>query len=97
MSSTKHRAHSQVYGPQGVVAEDERVEGAVMSHLLGLYPAQLTISELVREMTVASQIFVVVDQVERAIRELIRVGLVHRNGDFVVASRAAVHSEEIRL
>jgi hypothetical protein len=97
MSSSKHRPHSQVYGPQSAVVEDERVEEAVLSHLLGLYPAQLTISELVREMTVASPIFVVVDQVERSIRELIRAGLVHRNGDFLLASRAAVRSEEIKM
>ncbi|HVY96862.1 MAG TPA: hypothetical protein VHA54_07875 [Solirubrobacterales bacterium] len=48
-------------------------------------------------MTVASTIFTVVDQVELAIRELIRMGLIHRHGDCLVASRAAVHGEAIRL
>lgn len=95
--SSAARPHSQVYGPQKPTAEDERVQEAVLEHLLELYPAQPTIAEVVRELTVASSIFTVLDQVELAIRELIRMGLIHRHGDCLVASRAAVHGESIRL
>ncbi|MGA7965556.1 MAG: hypothetical protein WCB49_06680 [Gammaproteobacteria bacterium] len=96
MPSTS-RPHRQVYGPQDASISDESVQEGILSHLIELYPAQLTIGEVVRDMTVASTVFCVVDQVERAIRDLIRVGLVHRNGDFLFASRAAVRSEALRL
>ena len=91
------KPHSQVYGPQTPTAEDDHVQEAVLGHLIDLYPAQPTIAEVMREMTVASTTFTVVDQYEQAIRDLIRTGLVHRNGDFLLPSRAAVRSEEIRL
>ena len=47
-------------------------------------------------MTAASAAFPVVDQAERAVRDLIRHGLVHGHGDFVLSSRAAVQAETIR-
>lgn len=94
---TPAKPHSQVYGPQAPTADDDHVQEAVLGHLIYLYPAQLTIAEVVREMSVASTTFTVVDQYERALRDLIRAGLVHRNGEFVFASRAAVQGEAIRL
>ena len=46
-------------------------------------------------MSVAVTAFPVVDQIERAIRDLIRAGLVHRNGEFLLPTRAAVQSHDL--
>jgi hypothetical protein len=93
--SSAPEPHRQVYDPKAPTADDENVQSTILQHLIDLYPAQLTITEVVRELTVASTDFSVVDQVERAICKLIRAGLIHRHGDFLFPTRAAVLSHEI--
>jgi hypothetical protein len=63
--------------------------------MLRAYPAQLTITELVRELTAASDDFEVCDATESAIRELLAAGLLHRSGEFIVPARAAVRMAEL--
>ncbi|HXR61729.1 MAG TPA: hypothetical protein VN732_10410 [Solirubrobacterales bacterium] len=75
-------------------AEDEKVEAAVLRQLLDLHPARLTLPELTREMTVAGG-FAERDAVERAVRDLTSVGLVHREIESVAPTRAAVRFSEL--
>jgi hypothetical protein len=76
-------------------AEDEAIEAAVLRQLLALYPVQLTLEELTREITGEEGDFASNDAVERAVRELAAAGLVHRNGEVVLPSRAALRLEEL--
>lgn len=77
------------------VAEDKAIEAAVLRQLLALHPVQLTTEELTREIAGAEGDFAAKDAVARAIRELTAAGLVHRNGEVVLPSRAALRLDEL--
>lgn len=76
-------------------AEDEATEAAVLRQLLALYPIQLTLKELSREISGEEGDFASKDAVERAVRELAAAGLVHRSGEVVLPSRAALRLDEL--
>jgi predicted transcriptional regulator len=76
-------------------ADDAAIEAAVLRQLLALYPVQLTIGETVREIAGETDDFALRDAVERAVRELVASGLVHRSGEVVLPSRAALRFEEL--
>jgi hypothetical protein len=71
-------------------AQDLRDQGRVLDEVLALHPEALTLDEVVREVTRASAEFDERDRVERAVRDLAGGGLLHRNGDLVLPTRAAV-------
>jgi Fe2+ or Zn2+ uptake regulation protein len=75
-------------------ADDEGVQAAVIRQLLELHPSTLTATELVREMTGERATFAERDAVERALRELEAVGLLHR-GELVTPTRAALRLSEL--
>ncbi len=74
--------------------EDEAVESAVLRQLLDLHPAQLTLEELRREMG-GDRGFAECDALERAVRDLAAVGLVHRGAEFVIPTRAALRFSDL--
>jgi hypothetical protein len=76
-------------------AEDRATEAAVLRQLLALSPVQLTLDELKREIAGEQGGFVLLDAVGRAVRELAAAGLVHRNGDVILPSRAAQRFDEL--
>jgi hypothetical protein len=76
-------------------AEDAALEAAVLRQLLALHPVQLTLAELMREVAGKARDFAQIDAVERAVRDLAAAGLVHRNGDVILPSRAALRFEEL--
>jgi hypothetical protein len=81
-------------------ADDATIEAAVLRQLLALYPVQLTVDELVRELAgegteEGGADFALRDAVERAVRELGAAGLGHRSGEMVVPSRAALRFDEL--
>jgi HD-like signal output (HDOD) protein len=51
----------------------------------------MTLDELVRELTVVSAEFSEQDRIQRAVRELTAGGLLHRVGNLVLLTRAAVN------
>lgn len=75
--------------------DDAAVETAVLQLLLALHPAQVTFAELLRLMSMDEADFDERDTAERAVDELAGVGLVHRNGEVVFPSRAAVRCDEL--
>jgi hypothetical protein len=83
---------NEIQDPAG---EDKAIEAAVLRQLLALYPVQLTLKELNREIAGADGDFASKDAVERAVRELAAAGLVHRNGEVVLPSRAALRLDEL--
>lgn len=72
-------------------AQDIKDRARVLREVLDLYPETLTLDELVRELTVDSVEFEERDRVQRAVRDLIAGGLIHRVGDLVLPTRAAVN------
>jgi hypothetical protein len=72
-------------------AQDIKDRARVLREVLDLYPETLTLDELVRELTVDSVEFEERDRIQRAVRDLIAGGLVHRVGDLVLPTRAAVN------
>jgi hypothetical protein len=77
------------------VGEDRKVERAVLSSLLGEYPARFTAPEICRAMAVGGADFEREDAVERAIRELVGAGLLECEGGFVVPTRAALYFDAL--
>lgn len=77
------------------LAEDESFESVVLRQLLDLHPTRLTVAELNRELSSDRRGFAERDAVERAIRDLAAVGLVHRDEEFVAPTRAALRFSEL--
>jgi predicted transcriptional regulator len=75
--------------------QDAVVEAAVMRQLLALHPVQVVFDELLREIVEDPDDFAQRDAIERAVRDLAAAGLVHRNDDFVLPSRAALRFDEL--
>lgn len=69
---------------------DARDQSEVLREVLLIYPEAMTLDELIRWLTVASTEFSELDRVQRAVRELIAGGLLHRIGDLVLPTKAAV-------
>lgn len=75
--------------------EDATVEAAVLRQVLELHPLQITFEELLRDVAGEPGDFAQRDAVERAVRELAAAGLLHRNHDFVLPSRAALRFDHL--
>jgi DNA-binding HxlR family transcriptional regulator len=76
-------------------ADDEAVQAALLRQLLDLHPSNLTSAELTREIAGAKASFAERDAVDRALRDLEAVGLLHRGEDFVTPTRAALRISEL--
>jgi len=77
-------------------AEDDAVtEAAVLRQLLALHPTQLSVEELLREIATDPEDFAERDAIELALRDLAAAGLLHRNGDLLLPSRAALRFDEL--
>lgn len=76
--------------PRSTEREDERTQSAVLSLVLNEHPAQLTICEIAREIAVDEG-----DGPERAIRDLVGVGLLRCEGASVIPTRAALHFDRL--
>ena len=75
--------------------EDDSDQQAVLALLIAEHPTQLTVAELVREIAGDKPDFMEGDRVERAVRDLIAVGLVHREGETVRPARAALRFDHL--
>jgi hypothetical protein len=75
--------------------QDEAIEFAVIALILSRHPAQLTLAELIREVADDPDEFLQIDGVDRAVRDLGRVGLLNRNGEFLVPSQAALRMDRL--
>ncbi len=78
--------------PRSTEREDERTQSAVLSLVLTEYPAHLTICEIAREVAADDG-----DGPERAIRDLVGVGLLRCEGASVLPTRAALHFDRLPL
>jgi hypothetical protein len=72
-------------------------ERAVLECVVDLHPIQLTIDELIRELTDTPDDFASRDQIEITVQQLARVGLLHCHGRFVLPSRALLRVLELGI
>lgn len=75
--------------------QDLQDQGAVMMLILAGFPAQLRLSDLVHEIAGDLGDFAKRDRVERAVRDLVAVGLLFRCDALVLPTRAAIRFREI--
>ena len=77
--------------PTSALADDDSYQQAVLRHVFDWQPTILRLSDLVREVSVNPGDFADRDAVERAVRDLIKVGLLHRQGECVLPTPTAVY------
>jgi hypothetical protein len=82
-------------GGTTTTALDLRDQGVVLIHVLTLHPAHLRLAEVVREVTAGSADFKDVDRFQRAVSDLIGVGLLFESAELVLPTRAAIRFNEI--
>jgi hypothetical protein len=75
-------------------AEDLKEERAIFVHLVETFPQTLRLSDLIREMG-GSDDFSKRDPVERAVKELMRGGLLFRCSGAVLPTRSALRAYEL--
>lgn len=75
--------------------EDTATESVVLQQVLDLYPTQITLAELTREIGGETAGFAQRDAIERAIRDLTGAGLLHCHDAFVLPTRAALRFSEL--
>ena len=83
--------------PSSTAYADAMTEGAVLSLLLDEHPARLTMDELSLVLHAGPESDSPNDACARAVRELVGAGLVHRDGCFLMPSRAARYFERLRV
>jgi hypothetical protein len=76
--------------------EHAQLQLEILSTLLSAHPAQRSIEEVIREQTDASEDPMKCDDAKNAILDLVGAGLLHRHGQFVFPTRAAVLFDELR-
>lgn len=76
-------------------ALDLHDQGVVLFQVLALHPAQLTVPELVREITAGAADFEEAERFERAARDLAGAGLLRLAGDVALPTRAALHFDSL--
>jgi hypothetical protein len=77
--------------------EDDLYEQATLRHVLYWQPTILRMSDLVREVQPVPSVSTPRDAVERAVRELVKVGLLHRQGECVLPTTTAVYVSGMEL
>ncbi|HWM54839.1 MAG TPA: hypothetical protein VNO20_05580 [Solirubrobacterales bacterium] len=75
--------------------EETRTESAVLQYILAFHPVQTSREELLREFDQGSGDATQRDAVERAVRDLIASGLLQRNGEMVLPTRAALRFDQL--
>jgi len=78
----------------GTVDEDRKYERAVLVHVITAHPGTLRLSDLIREFG-GSKDFSERDAIERAVRGLVRGGLLFRCEGAVLPTRAALYASEV--
>ena len=75
-------------------AEDLTTERVILTHVAEAYPATLRLSDLIRELGDADD-FPQRDGIERAVRDLVKGGLLFRSDGAVLPTRTALRAYEL--
>jgi hypothetical protein len=74
--------------------EDHRDERAVLSHLVESHPTTLRLSDLIRDLSDPED-FAERDRIERAVRELVKGGLLFKSDGAVLPTRSALYAFDL--
>jgi len=86
--------HDQRKAAGSPAAEDLRDENAVLVHVVVTHPGTLRLSDLIRELCDPDD-FGERDAIERAVRELVKAGLLFRCEGAVLPTRSALRAYEV--
>jgi hypothetical protein len=75
-------------------AEDRRDERAVLIHVVEIHPTTLRLSDLIRDLSDPEE-FSERDRIERAVRELVKGGLLFRCEGAVLPTRSALYAYDL--
>jgi hypothetical protein len=70
---------------------DDSYQQVVLRHIFDWHPTVLRLCDLVRELSRDPRNFGAQDGINRAVRDLIKVGLLHRQGDCILPTPAAIY------
>lgn len=82
-------------GSRSNATQDLHDQSAALIHVLAIHPSQARLPEIVRELTDDAGDFSRRDGIERAVLDLLGAGLLFRNGELVLPTRAALRFDEI--
>ena len=82
--------------PGSNAADDQQAERMVLFHVIGAQPATLRLSDLIRELGDPDD-FSKRDRIERAVRELVKGGLLFRCEGAVLPTRQALYAYDVLL
>jgi hypothetical protein len=80
----------------GTAGEDQQTERVVLTHVIEVHPVTLRLSDLIRELSDPDD-FAQRDGVERAVRDLVKRGLLFRCEGAVLPTRAALGAYELLM
>ncbi len=83
--------------PSSPAGEDRRTESAVLALLLDEHPSRLTMDELILVLCADPDRGDPQDAGRRAVAELVGAGLVHRDGNFLAPTRAALYFHRLEV
>jgi hypothetical protein len=83
--------------PSSPAGEDRSTETAVLVLLLDEHPTWLRMDELIRVLCGDSDRSDLEDAGRRAVFELVGAGLLHRHGDFLAPTRAALYFQRLEV
>jgi hypothetical protein len=83
--------------PANRAGDPDDIQRAAVEKVVDLHPVQLTLDELVRELTDTPEDFASRDRIEIAVQQLARAGLLHRHGQFVLPTRALLRAVELGI
>jgi hypothetical protein len=97
MQENRSQSRESRRNPRSNAGQDVLIERALLTLVLVSHPDQLTLAELVRELSVGPASAVQRDAVERAVCDLTAAGLLHRHGAFVLPTRAALRFDRLAV
>lgn len=80
--------------PGDPTGEDQRDERAVLLHVVESQPTTLRLSDLLRDLSDPED-FAERDRIERAVRELVKGGLLFKSDGGVLPTRSALYAYEL--
>lgn len=81
----------------GCGEEDDQLASVILELALDEHPAHFSVEEIIRLLAPNPTAFGDRDAVGNVVRELVRDGLLHRQGDFVFITRAAVRTARLLI
>lgn len=75
--------------------EDPAMQAALLNHVLDEHPTHLRRCDLVRELCRDPSDFGERDTVDRAIEVLVKIGLLDKNGKYVLPTHSALHFHKL--